>query len=402
ARITQPHLPLERELSFRGEIMPTIFSRRLLIVIGLAAALASVTGATAMAAPEIVVGEYGSLTGGTATFGISTDEGVKLALDEINAKGGIVGRPVRLVVEDDQSKPEGAVTAVQKLLTQDRVVAVIGEVASSRSIAAGPLCQRARIPMLSPSSTNPKVTQIGDYIFRACFIDPFQGAAMANFAMGDLKLKKFAVLYDVKNDYSVGLREFFENTVKKNGGAIIADESYGEGDIDFGAQLTKIQATNPDAIYVPGYYTELGLIARQARELGIKQPLMGGDGWDSDKTAQVGGDSVNGCYFTNHYSPDEKRPEVQAFVAAYRKKYNGKTPDSMAILGYDSMNLIADAITRAGSAKPKALRDALAATKDFHGAGGTITIDKDRNAQKPIVVLKIEGGKFTFVTSIKP
>jgi branched-chain amino acid transport system substrate-binding protein len=382
--------------------MSNHFPTRILTLAGLLAAFASLPGASAMAANEIAIGEYGSLTGGTATFGISTDEGVKLALDGINAKGGLIGRPIRLVIEDDQSKPEGAVTAVQKLLTQDRVVAVIGEVASSRSIAAGPLCQRGHVPMLSPSSTNPKVTQIGDYIFRACFIDPFQGAAMANFAMKDLKLKKFAVLYDVKNDYSVGLREFFENTVKKNGGQIVADESYGEGDIEFKAQLTKIQATNPDAIYAPGYYTEVGLICRQARELGIKQPLMGGDGWDSDKTTEVGGDAVNGCYFTNHYSPDEKRPEVQAFVAAYKKKYNGKTPDAMAILGYDSMNLLADAITRAGSAKPKAIRDALAATKDFHGASGNITIDKDRNAQKPIVVLKIEGGKFTYVTSIKP
>jgi branched-chain amino acid transport system substrate-binding protein len=275
-------------------------------------------------------------------------------------------------------------------------------VASSRSIAAAPLCQRARVPMLSPASTNPKVTQIGDYIFRACFIDPFQGAAVANFAMNDLKLRKFAILYDVKNDYSVGLREFFTEVVKKNGGQIVADESYGEGDTEFKAQLTKIKNAAPEAIFVPGYYTEVGLICRQARELGIGVPLMGGDGWDSDKTAEIGRDAVNGCYFSNHYSAEEKRPEVKQFVEAYRAKYGGKTPDAMAILGYDAMRIMADAITRAGSTKGRAIRDALAATKDFKGASGTITIDKDRNARKPIVILKIEGGQFKFVTSINP
>ena len=350
----------------------------------------------------IVIGEYGSLTGGTATFGISTDEGLQLALDQINAKGGVLGRPIKVVVEDDESRPEEAVTVVQKLINQNEVVAVIGEVASTRSLAAAPVCQKAHIPMLSPSSTNPKVTQVGSYIFRACFIDPFQGAAMANFASNKLGMKKLAILYDVKNDYSVGLRQFFIDTITKNGGQIVADESYGEGDFDFKAQLTKIRTANPDGIYVPGYYTEVGLICRQARELGITVPLMGGDGWDSDKTFEIGRDAVNGCYFTNHYSPDEDRPEVKAFVSAYRAKYNGKTPDAMAILGYDSMDLMADAIRRAGSTKGKAIRDALASTRDFPAASGTITIDAHRNAQKPIVILKIENDKTTFVGSVQP
>ena len=307
-----------------------------------------------------------------------------------------------MVVADDQSRPEEAVTVVQKLLNQDKVVAVIGEVASSRSLAAAPVCQRSRIPMLSPSSTNPKVTEVGNYIFRACFIDPFQGSAMANFSMNKLGMKRLAVLYDVKNDYSVGLRQFFIDTVNKNGGQIVADESYGEGDIDFKAQLTKIRGQNPDGIYVPGYYTEVGLICRQARELGINIPLMGGDGWDSDKTFEIGRDAVNGCYFTNHYSPDEDRPEVKAFVDAYKAKYNGKTPDAMAILGYDAMRILADAITRAGKTSGKAIRDALAATKDFPGASGKITMDANRNAQKPIVILKIEGDKTHFVGSVQP
>jgi len=351
---------------------------------------------------EIGIGEFASMTGATATFGISSDEGARLAVEEINAKGGVLGRQIRLIVEDDQSKPEEAVTAVQKLINQNKVCAILGEIASSRSLAAAPVCQRCKVPMLSPASTNPKVTKVGDYIFRACFIDPFQGGAMAGFAMNQLKLGKFAVFYDVKNDYSVGLREFFSEYVKTHGGQIIADESYSEGDQDFKAQLTKIKAAGPEAIYVPGYYTEVGLICRQAKELGIGVPMLGGDGWDSEQTFKIGREAVNGCYFTNHYSPDEDRAEVKDFVEHYKKKYTGKTPDAMAILGYDAMHLMADAISRAGSTKGKAIRDALAATRNFPGASGSITIDADRNARKPIIVLKIEGDKAKFVATIKP
>ena len=351
---------------------------------------------------DIVIGHFASLSGGTATFGTSADEGIRLALDEINAKGGVMGRRVVVITEDNQSKTEEAVTTVQKLINQNKVVALLGEIASSRSIAAAPVAQRARIPMLSPGSTNPEVTRKGDYIFRACFIDPFQGSAMAQFATGELKLKKFAVLYDVRNDYSVGLREFFINAARENGAQIVADESYGEGDIDFKAQLTKIKNAGPDAVYIPGYYTEAGLIARQARDLGLNVPLLGGDGWDSDKTIEIGQKAIEGAYFTNHYAPDETREQVQKFVEDYKKKYNGKVPDAMAILGYDSMKLMCDAIERAKSTKGKAIRDALAATVDFPGASGKITINKDRNAEKPIVVVRIEGGQFKFVKSVEP
>ena len=360
---------------------------------------------SARADDDIVIGEFGSLTGGTATFGTSTDEGLRLALDQINASGGVLGKQIRVVVEDDQSKPEAAVTAVQKLIAEDHVIAVIGEVASSRSLAAAPVCQRSHVPMLSPASTNPKVTAVGNYIFRACFIDPFQGAAMANFAMKSdkgPKAAKFAILYDVKNDYSVGLRKFFTDTVVANGGQIVADESYGEGDIDFQAQLTNIARTHPDAIYVPGYYTEVGLICRQARDLGLSVPLLGGDGWDSDKTYLIGRDAVNGCYFTNHYSPDEDSAKVKDFVDQYRAKYSGKTPDAMAILGYDAMGLMADAIKRAGSTAGRDIRNALAHTKDYPGASGTITMDAQRNAEKPIVILKIENDQAHFVAVVQP
>jgi branched-chain amino acid transport system substrate-binding protein len=351
---------------------------------------------------EILIGHFASMTGTTATFGTSTDEGIRLAMDQLNGAGGVLGRQFKLITEDDQSKPDAARTAATKLITEDKVIALLGEVASTRSLAAAPIAQRNRVPMLTPASTNPKVTQVGNYIFRACFIDPFQGAAMANYAMNDLKLSRFAILYDVKNDYSVGLRQFFSDVVKKRGGTIVADVSYGEGDTDFQGQLTTIRDAKPDAIYVPGYYTEVGLICVQARRLGITVPLMGGDGWDSDKTFQIGGDAVNGCYFSNHYSPDEDRKDVKDFVAAYKARYNGKTPDAMAILGYDAMRLIADAIKRAGSTDGPKVRDALAATKDFPGASGVITIDADRNARKPIVILKIDGGKTHFVGSVDP
>ena len=357
---------------------------------------------------EIKIGHYASMSGDTATFGQSADKGAKLAEDEINAAGGVLGKKVKLITEDDRSVSSEARTAANKLITRDRVVALLGEIASSRSIAAAPVAQQAKIPMLSPGSTNPKVTEAGDYIFRACFIDPFQGTAVANFAMKDLKLSKLAILYPVNSDYGVGLRDFFRDAVKKGGGQIVAEESYTEKqDVDFRSQLTKIKNAGPEAIFVSGYYTEAGLIAKQARELGITVPLMGADGWDSDQTVKIGGAAVNGCYFSNHYSAEEDRPEVKAFVDAYRKKYKNpdgspKTPDAMAILGYDAMKLMADAIKRAGSTDPKAIRDALAATKAFPAASGAITMDANRNAQKSIVILKIDNGQFKYVATVKP
>lgn len=353
-------------------------------------------------ADEIVLGEYGSLTGGTATFGTSTHAGVLQAIERINAAGGVLGKKVRVVTEDDQSKPEEAVSAVLKLIKQDNVVAIIGEVASSRSLAAAPQCQQNKIPMLSPASTNPKVTEVGDYIFRACFIDPFQGSTMARFATSTLKLKRFAILTDTKNDYSVGLAQFFRETIKQLGGEIVAEESYSEGDIEFKAQLTSIKTKSPEAVFVPGYYTECALIARQARELGLAVPLLGGDGWDSPKTVEIGGAAVEGVYFTNHYSAEERRPEVTEFIDTYKKRNGGQLPDAMAVLGYDATMLMIDAIKRARSTDGPKIRDALAATKGFSGVSGKITIDGKRNAQKAIVVLKIEGGTFKFVESVAP
>jgi branched-chain amino acid transport system substrate-binding protein len=360
-------------------------------------------------ADEILIGEYGSLTGATATFGLSTQKGVEMAVDAINASGGVLGKKLRVLVEDDQGKPEEAQTVVTKLINKDRVVAVLGEIASSNSLAGAPVCQSNRIPMISPGSTNPKVTLVGDYVFRVCFIDPFQGQVMAKFAANSLKVKNVAILRDIKSDYSMGLADFFKEGFVKLGGTIVADESYGQGDKDFTAQLTSLKAKNPEAIFVPGYYTEVGLIARQARKLGITVALLGGDGWDSSKLWEIGGEALNGCYYSNHYSVDDPSPILQKFVKDYKARY-GRTsdsiPDAMAALGYDAALVLADAMKRANSSAPDSVRAALAQTRGFMGVTGNTTLDENRNAVKPAVVLEVKvdekGGRNLFKETVSP
>lgn len=360
------------------------------------------SGQPAVEANEIVWGEYGSMTGAESTFGISTHKGIMMAVEEANSAGGIKGKKIRVVSYDDQGKADEAVTAVTKLITQDKATLVLGEVSSSRSIAAGSTAQQYSIPMVSPSSTNPKVTQVGDYIFRVCFIDPFQGSVMARFAANNLKLKKAAIFRDIKSDYSVGLANYFAEDFKKLGGEIVADVAYSAGDLDFKSQLTSIREKKPEALFIPGYYTEVGLIARQARELNFKGVILGGDGWDSEKLTEIGGDGIIGGYFSNHYSPDDKNPVVQNFVAHFKSKY-GEIPSGLAAMGYDAAAVSIDAAKRAKDLSPKAVRDALAATKNFQGVTGIITINEERNAVKPAVVLKVVGpNKYQYVTTINP
>ena len=350
---------------------------------------------------EILVGEYGSLTGGIATFGISTRDGSQLAFDDVNAKGGVLGQKIKLLVEDDQSKPEEAGTVVNKLIHQDHAIAMIGHVASSHSLAAAPICQAEKVPMISPASTNPRVTQVGNYIFRVCFLDTFQGAVMAKFALDTLKVKKVAILVDVRSDYSVGLQTFFGQAFKKLGGEIVAEQSFSQGDSDFRAQLTAIKASNPEAIYVPGYYTEVGTIVHQARELGITVPFLGSDGWDSPKLWEIGGTALNGCYFSNHYATDDPNPVVQKFVNDYKAKYK-QLPDALAALAYDAARILADAMQRAGSTDGEKVRNAIASTKDFPGVTGQISINEERNAIKTAVIVKVENGKYLLTETIKP
>jgi branched-chain amino acid transport system substrate-binding protein len=349
----------------------------------------------------IKVGEYASLTGSEATFGQSSHLGTQLAIDDLNAAGGVLGKKLELITEDDQSQAGQPATAVRKLISSDGVVAVLGEVASSRSLEAAPICQENKIPMISPASTNPRVTQVGDYIFRVCFVDSFQGTVMANFARKTLKLNSVAVLSDVKSDYSLGLANIFKPAFTSVGGKIVADENYSGGDKDFSAQLTAIKAANPDGVFIPGYYTEVGLIALQARQLGINCPFFGTDGWESSSLVPIGGAALEGDYFSTHYSPEDASPVVQNFVKEYKTKY-GETPDTMAALGYDSALILADALKRAGATDGTKIRDALAATKAFPGVTGNITIDADRNASKPAVILEIKDGTFKYVETVAP
>ena len=356
--------------------------------------------ANALAQDEIKVGEFASLTGGSASFGQSSHKGTALAFDELNAAGGVLGRKFKLITEDDQSVAGQPATIVRKLIAQDKVIAVLGEVASSKSLEAAPICQQNKVPMISPASTNPKVTEVGDYIFRICFIDPFQGTVMSKFALSK-GWKKVAILTDVKQDYSVGLAEFFVKHLTANGGAVVKEQKYSTGDKDFKAQLTSIKAAKPDAIFVPGYYAEVALVGKQARLLGIKVPLLGGDGWVGDSLLKVAGNSLDGSYFSCHFSADDKSEAVQTFVKKFKAKYN-ETPDDMAALGYDSAVILARSIEKAGGTEPEKLKAAIAATKDHAGITGKITLDAQRNASKPAVILSIGGGGFKFEQTVEP
>ena len=350
----------------------------------------------------ILVGEFASLTGKEATFGISSHEGTQLAIEELNASGGVLGKKFELKTEDDQSKAGEPANVVNKLISKDGVVAILGEVASSRSLEAAPIAQQNKIPMISPASTNPKVTETGDYIFRVCFIDPFQGTVMANFATKTLKAKKVAVFTDVKSDYSKGLAKFFKEGFTKAGGTIAGELDFNGGDKDFKAQLTAIKSAAPDAVFVPGYYTDVALICIQAKQLGLNVPLFGGDGWESETLLNIGKEAVEGHYFSTHYAADAASPKVTAFVAAYKKRYNGKVPDAMAALGYDSAMFLADGIKRAGSTEGDKIRAALAATKDFDAVTGKMMINEKRDAVKSAVILQVKGGAFKYLETVSP
>ena len=366
-------------------------------------AAAPITQGAAEGGEVVLFGEVGSLTGNEASFGISTRNGIELAVNQANAAGGIKGKKIAVRVYDDQSKPEEAANAATRLVNQDRVKVILGEVASSNSLAMAPKAQEGHVPMISPSSTNPKVTQVGNYIFRVCFIDPFQGFVMAKFAHDDLKITKVAVLKDQKSDYSLGLTEFFTRKFTEMGGKIVALEAYAKGDTDFRAQLTAIKAQKPEAIYVPGYYTDVGIIARQARELGIskKIPLLGGDGWQSYKLFELGGSAIQGSYLSDHYSPNNPSPVVQKFLSEYKAAY-GSAPDSLAALGYDAARVAIAAMQKAPDLSGPAVRDAIAQTKDFPGVTGTISLDENRNAVKPAVVLEVGDGKMKYITTTSP
>ena len=350
---------------------------------------------------EIRVGEFASLTGKEATFGQMSHHGTELAIEEINAGGGVLGKKIKLIYEDDQSKQGEPATVVKKLISRDGVVAVLGEVASSRSMEAAPICQQNKVPLISPASTNVKLTEMGNYIFRVCFTDAFQGKLLANFAKRSLKASNVAILTDTKSDYSVGLSRDFRTPFLASNGKVVAEQVYNGGDKDFKGQLTAIKAANPEAILVTGYYTEVALMAKQARQLGITVPLFGGDGWESSKLIEIGGAEIEGTFFSTHFSPEEGSASVQGFVTKFKAKYH-EAPDAMAALGYDSAMVLADAIKRAGGTEGSKLAEAISATKEFPGVTGKITLDAQRNATKPAVILTVKDGKFKYVETVTP
>lgn len=385
--------------------------KKLPIVLALAVISGPVSAQDPSAAPaaaggEVRVGLYGSLTGSEATFGKDTEAGVLLAIKEANIAGGVAvaGGPkqtLKLISMDDQGKAEEVQSVVNNLITKEKVHVVIGEVASTLSLAAAPICQKAGIPMISPSSTNPRVTEVGDFIFRVCFIDPFQGLVMAKFAKNTLQATTAGLFVDNGSDYAKGLAQYFANTFKQMGGEIVSEQYYGNKDMDFKSQLTEYKNKNPDVLFVPGYYTQVGQIAQQARDLGLSAIFLGGDGWDSTKLTEIGGEAIHGAYYSNHYHAKEDRAEVKQFVEAYQKEY-GVVPTGLAALGYDAARLALDAMTRAKSINGADLRDAIAASKDFPGVTGKITINKERNADKSAIVLQVTGEGFEPVETISP
>lgn len=376
------------------------------LLAGLLAGLASTP--TLAAAPEpVLIGHYASMTGKEATFGQSTDNGIRLAIEEINAKGGLNGRPLKVITYDTKGESKEAGNAVTRLVTSDKVVAVLGEVASGLSLAGGQVCQQYGVPMISPSSTNPRVTVGRDMVFRVCFIDPFQGYVGAKFAKENLKLEKVAVLFDQTAPYSKGLRDEFKKHFVALGGMITADLEFSGGDNDFSAQLSNIRSSGAQAIYVPGYYTEVANIALQARKLGIAIPLLGGDGWDSEQLTKIGGQAIEGCFYSNHYAPDQASDLVKEFVDKYGKKFpdsqgNAQVPDGLAALGYDAAYVLFEAMKQSKTLDGKDLRSAIAATKDYRGVTGSITMDKNRDAKKAAVVVEIKDGKPVWRATIDP
>jgi branched-chain amino acid transport system substrate-binding protein len=370
-------------------------------IVGMTACSKTASLPASSALNTIKIGEVETLTGAEATYGVGIHRGILLAVEQINARGGLHGKKIEVITLDDQGKPEESAIAATQLITQYKVQALIGAVTSSRSLAMGPIAERHKIPMITPTATNPKVTQMGQNIFRTCFIDAFQGKVMAKFAIAHLKVKTAAILRDVKSDYSVGLSDVFKTVFQEMGGKIISEQSFNSGDIDFKAQLTAIRAKSPQVIFIPAYYSDAGLIIRQIRELGIEVPLLGTDGWDSPKLVEVAGKAANNGYFSNHYSKENQSVIVQEFISKFLKAF-GTEPDGIAALGYDTAGLLIDAIQRAQLIAPKEIREAIGMTKNYVGVTGMITMDQDRNPIKSAVILKLDAGKVIYQNVVNP
>ncbi|WP_338449161.1 ABC transporter substrate-binding protein [Niallia oryzisoli] len=354
----------------------------------------------------IKVGVNLELSGNVASYGQGINEGIELAVEEINKKG-IDGKKIELITVDNKSDAAESTSAALKLISQDKVSVILGASTSTNSIAQVQIAQDNKIPVIAPPATSPDVTvtdgKLNDYIFRTSFIDPYQGEIAANFAAKDLKLKNAAVLIDSSSDYSKGLANSFKDSLEKNGGKVISEEAYVAKDTDFRATLTRIKAKKPEVVYVPGYYEEVGLILKQAREIGLDVPFVGGDGWDSPKLAEIAGaDALHDVYFTNHYSSSDTDEKVQNFVKVFKEEYN-KTPDAFNALGYDTGYLLADAIKRAGGGDPQKIKTALEETEGLSLiTSDNFKYDKNHNPIKSATILSFENGKQIFKTKVNP
>ena len=367
-----------------------------------------VAGCGSSESKDIKIGVVYELTGSTASFGTAASNGAKLAFKEINANGGVLGKQIQIAVADNKSEPSESSNAMTKVISQDKVVAVTGFTTSSNAIAASTVAEDNKIPFITAAATNPKVTldektgKVKKNTFRVCFIDPFQGTVGANFVLNSLKAKNAVIMIDNSSDYSKGLAKFFTDAFTKGGGKVTSEVAYLQNDQDFKTILTSIKSSNPDVVYVPGYYGEVGKIIKQARELGITAPFVGGDGWDSPKLAEIGGAyALNNTFFTNHYSVEDNSPKSKAFVEAYQKEY-GQVPDAFAVLGYDAAYALVDAIKRANSAEPAKISEALASTKDFQGVTGSLTLNDTHDAIKSAVIIEMKNGKQAYRETVKP
>jgi branched-chain amino acid transport system substrate-binding protein len=350
----------------------------------------------------LVVGTVGSLTGLEAHYGLESRNGAQLAIEEANAAGGIQGRLLVLRSYDSQGRPEEAANGMTRLANQDGAVLVIGENASTNTLAMAPVAARAEVPLISPSSTNPRVTsEGGPYAFRVCFTDTFQGRLLASYAREKLKLQRVGVLVDAKSDYSIGLARVFGERFAELGGTV-REESYARGDTDYRAQLTRLKSEKPDGLFIPGYYSDVGPMAKQARELGLRIPLLGGDGWDSGgRLAEMAGEAVEGALYSTHFAPDNPGTQVQQFIVRYQARY-GHPPDALGALGYDAARVGLEALRRSGGVGGAALREQISRTRDFEGITGHITLGPDRNAVKPAIIVKLVHGKPVFAAEVSP
>jgi len=384
------------------------FSKKYCLLLVLILALGLLSGCMNSASNDIKIGMVYELTGNTASYGTSAAEGANLAFKEINANGGVLGKQIKIITADNKGEPSESANAMTKVITQDKVIAVTGFTVSSCGIAGSSVAEDNKIPLVAAATVNPRVTvdektgKVKDYTFRACFIDSFQGTVGANFALNSLKTKKAAIMIDNSSDYSKGLAQIFKEIFSKGGGQILAEEAYLQKDQDFKSILTKIKAQNPEVIYIPGYYEDVGKIVKQARELGIMIPILGGDAWDSPKLVEIGGpEALNNTYFTNFYSIQATNPESKSFVEAYNKEYN-HFPDSMAAMGYDAAYLLVDGIKRANSVDSAKIREALAATTEFKSVSGIMNLSATHDAIRGVVIIEMKDGKQVYKETVKP